>query len=62
MAASIAALSSPSAWEEARQAAHEQVLAFDLGTVAETLLRLIRGESAGGGPASDRLSAAQSAG
>ena len=62
MAASIAALSSPEAWEAAGQTAHEQVRAFDLGTVAETLLRLIRGESADGGPTSGRLSAAQSAG
>ncbi len=37
MAASIAALSSPEAWEAARQAAHEQIRAFDLGTVAESL-------------------------
>jgi len=56
MAASIAALSSPEAWEAARQTAHEQVRAFDLGNVAETLLRLIRGESA------QQLPAAQSAG
>jgi hypothetical protein len=48
MAASIASLSSPEAWEAARQAAHKQVRAFDLGNVAETLLRLIRGESADG--------------
>jgi glycosyltransferase involved in cell wall biosynthesis len=48
MAASIAALaSSAEAWEAAGQAAHEQVAAFDLGTVAESLLRLIRGSSAG---------------
>jgi glycosyltransferase involved in cell wall biosynthesis len=46
MAASIAALSSAEAWDEARQAAHEQIRAIDLGTVAESLLRLIRGDSA----------------
>jgi glycosyltransferase involved in cell wall biosynthesis len=54
MAASIAALSSAEAWEDARQAAHEQIRAIDLGTVAESMLRLIRGESpasAGAGPA-----------
>jgi glycosyltransferase involved in cell wall biosynthesis len=45
MAASIAALSSADAWEAARQTAHEQVQAFELGTVAETWLRLIRGGS-----------------
>ena len=62
MAASVAALApSAEAWEAAGQAAHEQVRAIDLGNVAETLLRLIRGESAGGGPA-QQLSAAQSAG
>jgi glycosyltransferase involved in cell wall biosynthesis len=54
MAASIAALSSPEAWEDARQTAHQQIRAFDLGTVAESLLRLIRGGSPAGdgtGPA-----------
>jgi glycosyltransferase involved in cell wall biosynthesis len=51
MAASIAALSSADAWEAARQAAHEQVQAFDLGTVAEAWLRLIRGGSPDGGGA-----------
>jgi hypothetical protein len=61
MAASIASLASPSAWEEARQAAHEQVRAFDLGNVAESLLRLIRGESADGGPVR-QLSGTSSAG
>jgi len=45
MAASIAALSSADAWEAARQTAHEQVQAFELGTVAEAWLRLIRGGS-----------------
>jgi glycosyltransferase involved in cell wall biosynthesis len=53
MAASIAALSSPEAWEAARQDAHEQVREIDLGNVAESLLRLIRGSSpdaADGGP------------
>ena len=50
MAASIAALSSPEAWEDARQAAYEQIRAIDLGTVAESLLRLIRGESRAGRP------------
>jgi len=61
MAASIASLSSPEAWEAARQTAHEQVRAFDLGNVAETLLRLIRGESADGGPVR-QLSGTSSAG
>ena len=37
MAASIAALSSPEAWEAARQTAHEQVQAFDLGAVCRGL-------------------------
>jgi hypothetical protein len=51
MAASIAALSSPEAWEGARQDAHEQIRAIDLGAVAESLLSLIRGGSrAGAGP------------
>jgi len=52
MAASIAALSSSSsssdAWEAARQAAHEQIRAIDLGTVGDTWLGLIRGEAATG--------------
>ena len=47
MAASIAELSSADAWEAARQDAHQDVRAFELGTVAETWLRLIRGDSAG---------------
>jgi hypothetical protein len=54
MAASIAALSSADAWEAARQTAYEQVQAFELGTVAEAWLRLIRGgaqASAGTDPA-----------
>jgi glycosyltransferase involved in cell wall biosynthesis len=45
MAASIAALSSADAWEAARQTAYQQVQAFDLGTVAEAWLTLIRGGS-----------------
>jgi glycosyltransferase involved in cell wall biosynthesis len=49
MAAFIAAQSSPGAWEEARQAAHEQIRAIDLGTVAESLLGLVRGESPAAG-------------
>jgi glycosyltransferase involved in cell wall biosynthesis len=50
MAASIAGLaSSADAWEDARQAAHDQIRAIDLGTVAESLLGLIRGESAAAG-------------
>ena len=50
MAASIAGLSSsPDAWEAARQAAHEQIRAIDLGNVAESLLGLIRGGSAAAG-------------
>ncbi len=48
MAASIAALSSPEAWEDARQDAHRDVLAWDLGAVAETWLRFIRGASPAG--------------
>jgi glycosyltransferase involved in cell wall biosynthesis len=48
MAAAVAALSSPDAWEDARQAAHQQIQAIDLGPVAEDLLRLIRGESPAG--------------
>jgi glycosyltransferase involved in cell wall biosynthesis len=48
MTASIAALSSPEAWEAARQAAHQDVLAWDLGTVAETWLRYIRGAAPAG--------------
>ncbi len=54
MAEAIVALSSPQAWEAARQDAHEQIRAIDLGTVAEELLRLIRGASPAGdgtGPA-----------
>jgi glycosyltransferase involved in cell wall biosynthesis len=61
MAASIAALSAPAAWEEARQAAHEQIRAIDLGTVGDTWLSLIRGGTAAGGPAA-QLSGASSAG
>jgi hypothetical protein len=56
MAASIAALSSSSAdaWEAARQAAHEEIRAIDLGSVGDTWLGLIRGDAAAGegtGPA-----------
>jgi glycosyltransferase involved in cell wall biosynthesis len=47
MAASIAELSSAQAWESARQGAFQDVQPFELGTVAETWLRLIRGGSAG---------------
>jgi glycosyltransferase involved in cell wall biosynthesis len=61
MAASIAALSSAQAWEAARQDAHRDVLAWDLGTVAETWLRFIRGASPDNGQ-SYQLSGAQSAG
>ena len=61
MAASIAALSSPESWEAARQAAHEQIRAIDLGVVGEALLRLIRGESTDNGGAR-QLSGARSAG
>jgi glycosyltransferase involved in cell wall biosynthesis len=46
MAASIAELSSAGAWEAASQDAHHDVQAFELGTVAETWLRLIRGAEA----------------
>jgi Glycosyl transferases group 1 len=50
MAASVAGLSSsPDAWEAARQAAHEQIRAIDLGSVAESLLGLVRGGSAAAG-------------
>jgi len=45
MAASIAALASADAWEAARQTAFKQVQALELGAVAETWLRLIRGGS-----------------
>jgi glycosyltransferase involved in cell wall biosynthesis len=48
MVTSIADLSSAEAWEDARQAAHEQIRAIDLGPVAESMLRLIRGESPAG--------------
>jgi hypothetical protein len=53
MAASITALSPPEAWEAARQTAHDQVQAFDLGTVSQAWLRLIRGSLTGNeaGPA-----------
>jgi glycosyltransferase involved in cell wall biosynthesis len=61
LAASIAALSSPESWEAARQAAHQDVLAWDLGIVAETWLRLIRGASSGDGQPY-QLSGVQSAG
>jgi len=61
MAASIAALSAPESWEAARQAAHEQIRAIDLGAVGDALLRLIRGESADNGGAY-QLSGARSAG
>ena len=47
MAASIAALSSAQALGgRAADGAYEQVQAFDLGTVAEAWLRLIRGDAA----------------
>ena len=60
MAAAIAELSAADAWEAARQDAYQDVQAFELGTVAETWLRLIRGDSAGpaGSPGS-AVSAAQ---
>jgi glycosyltransferase involved in cell wall biosynthesis len=61
MAASIAALSSPEAWEAARQTAFQQVQAFELGSVADAWLRLIRGGAPDGGEAY-QLSGAQSAG
>jgi hypothetical protein len=54
-------LSSAEAWEAAGQTAHEHVQAFELGAVAESWLRLIRGEPLDGGPAY-QLSGAQSAG
>jgi glycosyltransferase involved in cell wall biosynthesis len=61
MAEAIVALSSPEAWEAARQDAHRDVLAWDLGTVAETWLRFIRGASPDNGQPY-HLSGAQSAG
>jgi glycosyltransferase involved in cell wall biosynthesis len=61
MAASIAALAAPAAWEEARQAAHEQIRAIDLGIVGDTWLSLIRGGTATAGTA-PQLSGAGSAG
>jgi glycosyltransferase involved in cell wall biosynthesis len=51
MAASVAALSAPGDWEAARQAAHEDVRAFDIGAVSRAWHRLILGEPAAGGPA-----------
>jgi glycosyltransferase involved in cell wall biosynthesis len=51
MAASIAALAAPEAWEAARQAAHEDVQAFDLPAVCQAWHRLIHGEPVTGGPA-----------
>jgi glycosyltransferase involved in cell wall biosynthesis len=48
MAASVAALSDASAWQDARQAAYEQIRAIDLPAVAGAWLRLIRGEAADG--------------
>ena len=51
----------PEAWEAARQDAHRDVLAWDLGTVAETWLRFIRGASPDNGQPY-HLSGAQSAG
>jgi glycosyltransferase involved in cell wall biosynthesis len=61
MAASISALSSAQAWEDARQAAYQDVQPFELGTVADAWLRLIRG-GAPAGAAAYQLSGAQSAG
>jgi glycosyltransferase involved in cell wall biosynthesis len=57
MAASVAELSSADAWEAAGQDAYQEVQAFELGAVAETWLRLIRGESAA--PAGSADSAAR---
>jgi glycosyltransferase involved in cell wall biosynthesis len=53
MAAAIADLSAPEAWEAARQDAHKEIRAIDLGTVGEAWLRLIRDASPadGAGPA-----------
>ena len=51
MAASIAALSARQDWEAARQAAFQDVQAFDIGTVSRAWHRLIRGEPAAAGPA-----------
>jgi glycosyltransferase involved in cell wall biosynthesis len=55
MAASIAELSAADAWEAARQDAYQDVQAFELGTVAETWLRLIRGDSAGSAASAAQL-------
>jgi hypothetical protein len=60
MAASIAALSSAADWEAARQDAYQDVQPFELGTVAETWLRLIRGGSDGG--AAEHLALSHGAG
>ncbi len=57
MAAAIAELSAADAWEAARQGAYQDVQAFELGTVAETWLRLIRGDPAD--PADAAASAAR---
>jgi glycosyltransferase involved in cell wall biosynthesis len=51
MAASISALSSPEAWETARQDARAQVQPFDLDTVGRAWHRLILGEPATDGSA-----------
>jgi glycosyltransferase involved in cell wall biosynthesis len=48
LAASIAELSSEEAWRAAGQAAHEQVLAFELDAVCRAWLGLITGELQGG--------------
>jgi glycosyltransferase involved in cell wall biosynthesis len=51
MAAAIAALSSPDAWESARQGAYQDVQAFELGRVCQAWHRLVAGEAPIGGPA-----------
>jgi glycosyltransferase involved in cell wall biosynthesis len=45
MAAAVAGLSAPEDWEAARQAAFDDVQAWDLGAVGLAWLRLVRGES-----------------
>jgi len=50
LAASIAALSSEEAWQAAGQAAHEQVLAFELDAVCKSWLNLITGGPAAPSP------------
>jgi glycosyltransferase involved in cell wall biosynthesis len=50
LAASVLSLSSPEAWQAARQTAHQQVQAFDLGAVCRAWYHLIVGSAAGNDP------------